>query len=159
MKEIQLGASWQEPGAGRQAYEDALRRLCDLAGVSPADRDVVLSREAIILGGVVMALQFEPWSNFIKVFIEVGKPVESDAVRFYRWVLTQHLVMPAPFSMVAALHPDTDQVILYAASPMPDSPEADKGLLAFLIGCGHVCEILRNPADTVVLEVPAGVES
>lgn len=139
---------------GRQAYEDALRRVCDLAEVSPADRDVVLSREALILGGVVMALQFEPWSNFIKVFIEVGKPRESDALAFYRWVLTQHLAMPAPFSMVAALHPDTEQLILYAGAPMPDSPEADQGFLAFLFGCAHVCETLRTPPGAAPIEMP-----
>ena len=49
-----------EPEADRQAYEHVLRRLCDLAEVPPADHDVVLSREAIILGSVVIAFQFEP---------------------------------------------------------------------------------------------------
>jgi hypothetical protein len=149
------GISAADPGAGRQAYENVLLRLCSLAEVAPADHDVVLSREAIILGGVVLALQFEPWSNFIKVFIEVGKPVESEALAFYRWVLAQHLVMPAPFSMVAALHPDTEQVILYGSSPMPDSPEADQGFLAFLQGCVHVCQMLRNPEGLATLETVA----
>jgi hypothetical protein len=140
------------PGAGRQAYLDALQRLCALAEVPPAEHELVLSREAIQLGGVVLAFQFEPASNFVKVFVEVGRPRPADELAFYRFLLTQHLAMPSPFSMVAALHHETEQVVLYANAAVPDSPENDSLFLALLVGCVQICRALRNAGEFAPLE-------
>lgn len=143
------------PAAGREAYEAALTRLCERVGIPAAEHESVLANEGIVMGGVPIAFQHEAWSNFIKVFIEVGKPSEADAPAFYRWVLAQHLAMPSPFSMVAGLHPSTDQVVLYGASPMPESPEADEGFMGFVAGCVHVCGLLRQPEGIRLDVAPA----
>jgi hypothetical protein len=138
----------------QQAYRAMLLRLCELVKVPPADHDVVLERNALIFGGELIVLHLEEWSSFVKIFIDVGKPSEADAAPLHRYLLSQQLFLPVPFSLVPAVHPETDHIMLCGYSPMPTNEAADEEFVAFLHGCVYVCETLRanspqklEPAD------------
>ena len=143
--------------AQQQAYRTALEQVCARAQVPQADWETVLASQMLMLGNVPFALKLEVWSSFIKVLVDVGKPLEEDAPRFHRYLLTQQLLQPAPFFLAAAVHAETDHVMLYGYSPMPTDDEAHESFFGFLQGCAFVCETLRGNADPQApLEFPVG---
>lgn len=129
------------------AYRDTLDRLGRLAGVPPELLARVVADETLTLGGVPLLFRLEPWSAFIKVYVEVGRPPPEREAAFHRCLLEQQLLLPAPFTMLAGVDPKSGNVLLYGCAPLPEDAGMDEELLAFLHGCSCAAELMRSDLE------------
>lgn len=127
----------------RHAFRQMLTRLCAVTEVPVADRAAVIDSASLHVRDVPVAFQLEAWSGFVKVYIDVGKPSAEAAPDLYRYLLEHQMFLPAPFSMVPCVHPESKHVVLYACAPLPVEDAADRSFLEFLNACVTVAETLR----------------
>jgi hypothetical protein len=130
-------------GHADRDYRRMLERLCVRAEVPVADHDSVVNNEAMMLGGLQVSFRMETWSRFVKVYIDVGQPDPAREHELYRFLLEQQLVLPAPFSMLAAVDPESGHVIFYGCAPLPSDDDGDTEFFGFLNGCVHAAELLK----------------
>lgn len=139
-----------EPGmapgdnALRIRYQDALQRWARLSGADAADQTFIVDNELLIIDGVVVHLELEEWSAFVRVWIEVGRPAPQVEGELYRHLLTQIAAMPVPYSMVPGLHPQTQCLLVCGHTPLPVDEAEDSTFLAFLQGCVLTCQAMRE---------------
>lgn len=122
-----------------------LERLCDAMEISGPERHAVLKYQALTLDGTPVALKMEEWSGFVKIFVDVGLPQAGTERDTYRYLLEQQLYMPAPFSMVPALHPQSGHIVLTACAPLPAADDADTAFLGLLQACVAAARALAVP--------------
>lgn len=130
-------------GSADRDYRQMLERLCVVAEVPVADHVSVVNNEAMMLGGVQVSFRMEEWSGFVKVYVNVGPPDPAREHELYRYLLEQQLVLPAPFSMLAAVDPASGHIIFYGCAPLPTDSEADSEFFSFLNGCVYAAELLK----------------
>lgn len=138
-------------GVGDAPLQALLAHLCEHMQLPADARAQVLESASFALDDAVITLAYEEWSSFVKVFVNLGRPVDADAPRLHRYLLTQQLLQPAPFLLTAGLHPETEEVFLCGAVPMPTQGEAMEGFLDFLKGSAAVYAALHEemPEDIV----------
>lgn len=130
-----------------------LERLCTRAGVSPADRQEIMTSHHMQLGDCAVALELEAWSAFVKVYIDIGEPAPAQAHEMYRYFLEQQLYMPVPFQMLAGVHPESGRFTLCAGTPLPMNEEDDTQFLGFLDTCLMVVNLFRSDVTGRSLEM------
>ncbi|MBX3610935.1 MAG: hypothetical protein KF871_13675 [Hydrogenophaga sp.] len=134
----------------RARYVDALRSVARLSGADASDQLFIVDNELLIIDGVVVQLQLETWSAFVKVWIEVGRPAPHTEGDLYRYLLMQIPTMPAPHSVVPGVHPDTQCLLICGHTPLPRDEDDDPSFLAFLQGCVLTCKALREDAPALM---------
>jgi len=132
---------------GSEDLQKLLGRLCDLKGISNAERHAVLTHQALMIDGVSLALKLEEWSGYVKIFVDIGLPAPGREQETYRYLLEQQLYMPAPFSMVPALHPASGHIVLTACAPLPGGEDSDMAFLGLLQACVAAAQQLALPSN------------
>jgi hypothetical protein len=123
---------------------DVLEQLCISLELPAQDHAHVLDTRVFVLGNAVMTLAFEAWSSFIKIYVNIGRPVDADAPKLHRYLLMRQILQPAPFMFTAGVHPDTDEVFLCGAVPLPKGDEAMEDFAGFLKGLALVRDALHE---------------
>jgi hypothetical protein len=132
-----------EPGDGAdRAYRQMLERLCVRAEVPVVDHASVVNDEAM-MRGFQISFRIEKWSGFVKVYVDAGQPDPSREHELYRYLLEQQLVLPAPFSMLAAVDPGSGHIIFYGCAPLSTDDVADTEFFGFLNGCVYAAELVK----------------
>lgn len=128
----------------QQNLSKLLERLCVLTEVQDADRRTVLDNGVMTLHGTALAFELEEWSGYVKVYVDVGLPPPESEHELYRYLLEQQLYIPAPFSMVPGVQPESRRIVLYAFAPIPTDKEGDNSFSAFLHACVEVATLLKS---------------
>jgi len=132
-----------EPNYTSHHYTEALQRLCLIAQVPVADHATIIENQTMQLGGIPLTFRWEEWSGFIKIYANVGVPNPAVANQIYLYLLEQQLTMPAPFSTVAGIDPQSGSVILYTCANLPTDPESDYEFFALLNACVYAAELIK----------------
>jgi hypothetical protein len=130
-----------------EEYRLLLADLCDRSAVPTAEQPQVIHEQGMMMGGIALSFRLEPWSGFVKVYADAGAPGPQEVERVYRLLLEQHLLSPAPASVIAGLHADSGRVILYGFTPLARDEEARAGFFAFVVGMVYSANALRELMD------------
>lgn len=140
----QTHAGWSTTSPSQQNLRKLLERLCVLTEVQDSDRRAVLDKGVMTLNGTALAFKLEEWSGYVKVYVDVGLPPPESEHELYRYLLEQQLYIPAPFSMVPGVQPESRRIVLCAFAPIPTDKEGDNSFSAFLHACVEVATLLKS---------------
>ena len=129
------------------AYVAMLDRLCRLAKVPPAEQAQVVAQQAMIMDGLLTHFRLEEWSDFVKIYMEIGQPAPSRLPTLCQAIVEQQLSLPAPFTMLTALDSASGNLVLYACAPLSESASDDEAFLAFLQACVDAAQLIRGALD------------
>lgn len=129
------------------AYLAMLERLCRLAGLPPAEQPQVVAQQAMTMDGLPTHFRLEEWSDFVKIYMEIGQPAPSRLPMLCQSIVEQQLSLPAPFSMLTALDSASGNLILYACAPLATSGSDDEAFLAFLQACADAAQMMRSALE------------
>lgn len=128
----------------QQKLHKLLERLCALTEVQESDRRAVLDKAVMTLNGTAVAFKLEEWSDYVKVYVDVGLPPPESEHELYRYLLEQQLYIPVPFSMVPGVQPESGRIVLCAFAPLLTDKEGDNSFSAFLHACVEVAMLLKS---------------
>ncbi|SMP78486.1 hypothetical protein [Noviherbaspirillum suwonense] len=126
------------------AYVAMLDRLCRLAGIPAAEHAQAVAQQAMTIDGLPTHFRLEAWSGFIKIYIEIGRPAPATLPTLCQSIVEHQLMLPAPFTMLTALDPDSSNLVLYGCAPLAADSGEDESFLAFLQACADAAHLLRN---------------
>ena len=126
------------------AYVAMLDRLCRLAEVPPAEQAQVVAQQAMMMDGLPTHFRLEEWSDFVRIYMEIGQPAPSRLPTLCQAIVEQQLTLPAPFTMLTALDPASGNLVLYACAPLSESASEDEAFLSFLQACADAVQLLRG---------------
>lgn len=129
------------------AYAAMLERLCRLAEVPPAEQAQVVAQQAMTMDGLPTHFRLEEWSDFVKIYMEIGQPAPSRLPTLCQSIVEQQLNLPAPFTMLTALDPASGKLVLYACAPLATSSSDDEAFLAFLQACADAAQLMRGALE------------
>lgn len=128
----------------KRDLQKTLERICISTGVPESERRAVIENLAMNLNGRLFAFKLEEWTGFVKVYVDIGLPSPDSANDIYRSLLEQQLYIPAPFSVIYGVHPESKHVVLCACAPLPRNEEADVNFVEFLHGCATVAALVKS---------------
>ena len=128
-------------------FEDAVLRVCRLAGIAPEEQHFAVASRAFELGGVPFALEFDEPSGFVKVYADAGRPSMASAPGVYRALLEHQLYFPPPFQVLVGVHPLSEHIVIYACAPLPSSAQSDDNFLALLHSCVNIVRFLSHEVE------------
>ena len=129
------------------AYAAMLDRLCRLAGVPAAEQPQVIAQQAMVIDGMPAHFRLEEWSNFVKIYLEIGRPSAARLATLCQTIVEQQLELPAPFTTLTALDAASGQLILYGCAPLAESSDDDEAFLAFLQACADAALAMRDALE------------
>ena len=129
------------------AYVAMLDRLCRLAEVPPAEQAQVIAQQAMMMDGLPTHFRLEEWSDFVKIYMEIGQPAPSRLPTLCQAIVEQQLSLPAPFTMLTALDPTSGNLVLYACAPLSANADEDEAFLSFLQACADAAQLLRGALE------------
>ena len=95
-------------------FNAMLDRICTLLNLSDADRSAVTQNHLMLIDGVLVALVVEEWSAHVKMYLDVGLPLNAHEESLHGLLLDRQANLPAPFMMTIARNPDTKRIMLLA---------------------------------------------
>lgn len=129
------------------AYLAMLDRLCRLAEVPPSEQAQVVAQQAMMMDGLPTHFRFEEWSNFVKIYMEIGQPAPARLPDLCQSIVEQQLTLPAPFTMLTGLDSASGNLVLCGCAPLTSSSSEDEAFLAFLQACGDAAQSLRSALE------------
>jgi len=129
------------------AFVDMLERLCRLAGVPAAEQPQVVEQQAMTIDGMPAHFRLEEWSDFVKIYLEIGRPAPVRLPMLCQTIVEQQLALPAPFTMLTALDAGSGNLVLYGCAPLAASSNEDEAFLAFLQACADAALAMRNALE------------
>lgn len=129
------------------AYAAMLDRLCRLAGVPAEEQPQVMAQQAMTIDGMPAHFRLEEWSNFVKIYLEIGRPSAARLATLCQTIVEQQLELPAPFTTLTALDAASGQLILYGCAPLAESSDDDEAFLAFLQACADAALAMRDALE------------
>lgn len=129
------------------AYAAMLDRLCRLAGIPAAEQPQVMAQQAMTIDGMPAHFRLEEWSNFVKIYLEIGRPTAARLPTLCQTIVEQQLELPAPFTTLTALDAASGKLILYGCAPLAESSNEDEAFLAFLQACADAALAMRHALE------------
>ena len=106
-------------------FDVMIGRICTQLNVPAFDQPMVIQNHLMLIEDVLVALELEEWSSYVKMYLDVGLPLTTHEEELHGLLLDRQADVPAPFNMAIARNADTKSIMLVAYSPLTLDAESD----------------------------------